>query len=96
MEEILGDVLLLGIRMKFSEPLSDTGVVGHGFVLVQDSAQPRVASMYRQLLDEEGIDAIDCQLASQTVQQLKQLSWSRAVSFQKVSWTRGEEDVFKN
>ena len=35
------------------------GAVGPGFLLVQDNAQPHVARVCRQFLDDEGIDAID-------------------------------------
>ena len=34
------------------------GVVGPGFLLVQDNARPHVARVGRQFLDDEGIDAI--------------------------------------
>ena len=35
-----------------------TGVVGPGFLRVQDNARPHVARMYKQFLDDEAIDAI--------------------------------------
>ena len=35
------------------------GAVGPGFLLVQDNAQPHVARVCRQFLDDRGIDAID-------------------------------------
>lgn len=34
-----------------------TGAVDPGFLLVQDNAQPRVARVERQFIDDEGIDA---------------------------------------
>lgn len=35
------------------------GAEGPGFILVQDNTQPHVARVYRQFLDDEGIDVID-------------------------------------
>lgn len=37
----------------------DGGAVGPRFLLVQDNAQPHVAKVWRQFLDNKGIDAID-------------------------------------
>lgn len=36
-----------------------TGAVGPVFLLMHDNAQPHMASVYRQLLDDKDIDATD-------------------------------------
>ena len=36
------------------------GAVGPRFLLVQDNAHPHVARVCRRILDDKGIDAIDC------------------------------------
>ena len=36
-----------------------TGAVCPGFLLVQDNARPHVARLWKQFLDDKGIDAID-------------------------------------
>ncbi len=35
------------------------GAVGHGFLLVHDNARPHVARVFRQFLEDEGIDTIE-------------------------------------
>lgn len=60
---MLANVTLIAVRYWDEIPRSTTRscdrVVGPGFLLVQDNAQPHVARVCRQSLDDEGIDAID-------------------------------------
>uniref|UniRef100_A0AAY5L5E7 Tc1-like transposase DDE domain-containing protein n=1 Tax=Esox lucius TaxID=8010 RepID=A0AAY5L5E7_ESOLU len=49
------------------------GAVGPGFLLVQDNAQPRVARVCRQFLDDTGIDAIDWPSSSSDLNPIQNL-----------------------
>ena len=50
-----------------------TGVVGPGFLLVQDNARPHVARVRRNFLDDEGINAIDWPLHSSDLNPIENL-----------------------
>ena len=67
--------LLLGTRMKSSDPLSEpyAAAGGPGFLLVQDNARPLVARVCRQFLDDKGIDAIDWPSRSPDLNPIKKL-----------------------
>ncbi|KAI4896476.1 hypothetical protein NFI96_032684, partial [Prochilodus magdalenae] len=56
-----GSLTAIRYRDEFLRPLVRpyAGVVGPGFLLMQDSARPHVAGVCQQFLQEEGIEAMD-------------------------------------
>uniref|UniRef100_A0A673ZT04 Tc1-like transposase DDE domain-containing protein n=1 Tax=Salmo trutta TaxID=8032 RepID=A0A673ZT04_SALTR len=56
-----GSLTAIRYRDEILRPLVRpyAGVVGPGFLLMQDNARPHVAGVCQQFLQEEGIDAMD-------------------------------------
>ena len=56
-----GSLTAIRYRDEILRPLvrQYAGAVGSGFLLMQDNARPHVAGVCQQLLQEEGIDAMD-------------------------------------